>query len=152
MGKRERERERGREREREREIIQMHNGKYQCHIAACCTYYRPTKFFQLLSKMSGQTFDNCCHLAKKKKKKKKKRKKLSCRRQFNSCQFIFFFFKSERLYDSGMSSSSHKRPLSKILPFCHFRGLRKGRERELRVYWSGVEFHKAGICLKGVVS
>ena len=25
-------------------IIQMHNGKYQCHMAACCAYHRPTHF------------------------------------------------------------------------------------------------------------
>ena len=32
------------------DIIQMHNSKYQCHMAACCTYHRPTYFSQLLNR------------------------------------------------------------------------------------------------------
>ena len=28
----------------------MHNSKYQCHMAACCTYHRPTYFSQLLNR------------------------------------------------------------------------------------------------------
>ena len=28
----------------------MHDSKYQCHTAACCTYHRPTYFSQLLNR------------------------------------------------------------------------------------------------------
>ena len=28
----------------------MHNSKYQCHMAACCAYHRPTNFSQLLNR------------------------------------------------------------------------------------------------------
>ena len=28
----------------------MHNSKYQCHMAACCTYHRPTYFSKLLNR------------------------------------------------------------------------------------------------------
>ena len=28
----------------------MHNSKYKCHMAACCTYHRPTVFSLLLNR------------------------------------------------------------------------------------------------------
>ena len=31
-------------------IIKMHNSKYQCHMAARCTYHRPTYFSYLLNR------------------------------------------------------------------------------------------------------
>ena len=34
--------------------IQTHNGKYQCHISACCTYHRPT-----VCSMLHITLTNC---------------------------------------------------------------------------------------------
>ena len=30
--------------------MQLHNGKHQCHMAACCTHHQPTIFSQLLNK------------------------------------------------------------------------------------------------------
>ena len=34
----------------------MHNGKYQCHMAACRTYHRPTYFSQLLNKSHTKAY------------------------------------------------------------------------------------------------
>ena len=44
----------------------MHNSKYQCHMAVCCTYHRPTHFSKLLNgshttknieEFSGKSFE-----------------------------------------------------------------------------------------------
>ena len=44
-------------RKKERNLVQMHNRKYQCHMAACCTYQLPIYFCYRQNRSHTKTDD-----------------------------------------------------------------------------------------------